>query len=354
MNNNTPLGSEITQEPMPQKPVRLSICIPTYNRGAFISETLESILPQCEDGVEVVIADGASTDNTAEVVAQWAANYPNLIYHRNDTNRGVDRDMAASVEMAHGEYCWLMSSDDLFAPGAVARMLEAFASNNDIYFCDIALCDISMAPIRNTRFLSERRQSDTYNLSDRGEFLSYLNLATSNNALFCYMACIAFRRARWMQVGYKRGFEGTGYAHVLTLLSFIESGCRVQYIPQPLVLNRSDNDSFSCNGMEARYLLDFNGYRKIADTLFSDDLEIKHSFLRVMAREHPWYRLVKLRSAIPSQRRWDEICEQLLPFGYGRGLLALCGLLGTLYPLVRLSLAINRRFSSSKLLERIR
>lgn len=342
------------QQPVALGAVRLSVCIPTYNRGAFIGETLASILPQCDDQIEVVIVDGASSDNTAEVVLGWQARYPNLIYRRNDTNYGVDRDMATAVELAHGEYCWLMSSDDLMQPGAIARMLDELNSNDDIYLCDVTLCDLSMEPIRDTRFLSSQRSTDRFDLSHRQELLNYLNLATSNNALFCYMSCITFRRSRWMNIGYNENFDRTGYAHAFTLLSFIKAGCRIKYIPLPMILNRSDNDSFSSMGLERRYLMDFNGYRQLADTLFSSDAEVRRSFLRVMTREHPWYRLVKLRSAISSWERWDEICGLLLTFGYGRGTLTICGFLGRNLPLVRLALKLNRRFSGSTLFQWMR
>lgn len=48
--------------------IRLSICMPTYNFGKFIGETLESIMKQIPDGVEIVVLDGGSTDNTCDVV----------------------------------------------------------------------------------------------------------------------------------------------------------------------------------------------------------------------------------------------------------------------------------------------
>ena len=46
----------------------LSICIATLNRGNFIGETLDSILSQITPEIEIVIIDGASTDNTEEVI----------------------------------------------------------------------------------------------------------------------------------------------------------------------------------------------------------------------------------------------------------------------------------------------
>src|SRR5882672_5791002 len=104
--------------------VKLSICIPTYNRAAFIGESLQSIFVQGSEAIEVVVVDGASTDNTAEVVSSFQNNFPNLTYHRGAQNKGVDRDMASAVELARGEYCWLMSSDDSLRPGSIRKMLD--------------------------------------------------------------------------------------------------------------------------------------------------------------------------------------------------------------------------------------
>jgi glycosyltransferase involved in cell wall biosynthesis len=59
----------------------LSICIATYNRANYISETLNSIVAQLLDNVEVVIVDGASTDNTKEVVSIFVDKYPNFKYY---------------------------------------------------------------------------------------------------------------------------------------------------------------------------------------------------------------------------------------------------------------------------------
>ena len=52
--------------------IKLSICIATFNRSEFISDTLESILTQVTSDCEVVVSDNASTDNTEEVVSQYA------------------------------------------------------------------------------------------------------------------------------------------------------------------------------------------------------------------------------------------------------------------------------------------
>jgi len=334
--------------------IKLSICIPTYNRATFIGSTLTSILTQHNDQVEVVVVDGASTDGTPEIVAALQQQHTNLIYHRGTRNQGVDRDMATSVELARGEYCWLMSSDDWIKPGAITRMLDEIASGDDIYLCNVTLCNGKMSPIRDSRFLSLRRTADRFELSDRAQLLNYLNLGTSNAALFGYMCCIAFKRSRWIQVGYNQDFDRSCYAHVYTLLSFIRAGCSLKYIPDSLVLNRPDNDSFSSQGLEKRYLLDFDGYIRIANSIFWDDVDLRRVFLAATTKEHPWYRLMKLRSAIPSSERWQELSVKLLAIGYARRTVFICGLVGRLRPLVNFALYLNRKFSNSTPLKFIR
>ena len=330
-----------------EQSIKLSLCIPTYNRAAFIGETLESILSQVNESIEVVVVDGASTDNTAEVVASFQNRFANLLYHCGRQNMGVDRDMATAVDLARGEYCWLMSSDDLIKPGAISRMLEEIQSGADIYLCDVTLCSPDMQPIRDTKFLSDRRSTNQFDLTDREQFLTYLNLATSNNALFCYMCAIVFRRSSWASVGFNERFSRTGYAHVFTLLSFVKTRCLIKYIPSALVLNRPGNDSFLSQGIEKRYMLDFDGYLLLANELFESDPQVRRAFLQAMTREHPWYRLVKLRSAIQSSKAWKDLSAKLLLFGYSRRALAVCGFCGRFKTLVDAAVFLNRRFAAA-------
>ncbi len=104
---------------------KLSICIATLNRAAFLGETLDSIIAQATDEVEIVVVDGASTDNTEELVRGYQQRFPRLNYLRLEAKGGVDKDYCRTVELARGEYCWLMSDDDLLKLGAIQAVLDA-------------------------------------------------------------------------------------------------------------------------------------------------------------------------------------------------------------------------------------
>src|ERR1700691_6695429 len=97
--------------------LKLSVCIATLNRSSFIGATLESIISQATDEVEIVVLDGASTDGTQHVVRRYQERFPRLRYFCQKANMGVDRDFAAAVALAQGQYCWLFSDDDVLMPG---------------------------------------------------------------------------------------------------------------------------------------------------------------------------------------------------------------------------------------------
>ncbi|HEY3970296.1 MAG TPA: glycosyltransferase family A protein, partial [Solirubrobacteraceae bacterium] len=124
------------------------MCIPTYNFGAFIGETLQSIAAQLQDGVEIVVLDGGSTDDTAEVVGAFAQRHPQIRYHRQPERGGIDRDMARTVALARGEYCWLFGADDTMRPGALERVLTRLDGGAELLLCGVTYCSFEMEPLR--------------------------------------------------------------------------------------------------------------------------------------------------------------------------------------------------------------
>src|SRR4051794_33591388 len=111
---------------------KLSVCIATYNRARFIGETLDSLLPQITEDVELIVLDGASPDDTQEVVDRHVNAHPRVRYVRELTNSGVDQDYDKAVSYASGQYCWLMSDDDLLVPNAVERVLKRLDGQVDL------------------------------------------------------------------------------------------------------------------------------------------------------------------------------------------------------------------------------
>lgn len=330
--------------------IKISICIPTHNRARFIGETLESIIFQATDDVEIVIVDGASTDNTTEVVQRFQQKFKNLIYYRGEKNMGIDRDMAKTVELSHGEYCWLFSDDDLLKPGAVKRILQEIGTGYEIYLCNVTACNLRMKPLKERFWLTMKVKDKVFNLHDKNELIEYCNSANSIGAFFSYVSSIVLRRQEWIKTGYNYDFDKTAYAHVSSLLSFIARKCRLKYIRSSLVLWRSENESFqNAGGLVKRLLLDFDGYLRLADKYLSDDPKVKDSFLKVMTREHLWYTIIHATSFIDNLGLWSEFKAKMLKFGYSQRMATICYVLGRHRNLISLAVTIRRKIVRSRI-----
>lgn len=161
----------------------LSICIATYNRANFIGETIESIVPKLSDSVELLIIDGASPDNTEEVVRGHMVRHPSIRYCREEANSGVDADYDRAVQYASGEYCWLMPDDDLMMPGAIDRVLGVLQEGPELVVVDALVKDASLeTTLMNRRlgFSGLRRytsaEADRF-MADTGDALTFIGAA---------------------------------------------------------------------------------------------------------------------------------------------------------------------------------
>ena len=310
--------------------IKLSICIPTYNFGKFIGETLDSILHQYQNDIEIIVGDGASTDNTEEIIKDYLSDFPGCIsYYKFDVKGGIDRDLIRTIEMARGEYCWLLSSDDVLRPEAIARVLNEIQVGHSIYLCNRWECDQNLNKPSSQLWLSEDFNDQVFNLSNSKELHSYLKSAQSLGALFSFMSSIIVKRSVWMGIDNPQVLMGSNYAHVYRLFSIAMNGGLLKYIEEPLISARFGNDSFMEHGLAKRFLIDLNGYQLLANKLFQDQA-LKNKFKSVMRKEHQWYKLPSLAGKIKIEDDWIKLSEGFRSFGYHPALLYASRKLGQL------------------------
>lgn len=185
---------------------RLSICIATRNRCAYLEQTLASALAQCDARVEIVVVDGASDDDTPAVMARLCASDPRLRYFREASNGGIDQDYDKAVGYAQGEYCWLMSDDDWFLPGALARVLKATDAAPSLVVVDAEVRDAVQAEI-----LLARRLELPADTTFAPEELEALFCATARQLSFIGSAIV--HRALWL-ARERSAYYGSFFIHV--------------------------------------------------------------------------------------------------------------------------------------------
>jgi glycosyltransferase involved in cell wall biosynthesis len=98
----------------------LSIVIPSYNYGRFLAAAIDSI--ESNPGVEIVVVDNASTDNTADLRSRFDGR-PGLRWVRNEKLLPVQDNWNKAVALAEAPWIKLLPADDIMLPGAVARLL---------------------------------------------------------------------------------------------------------------------------------------------------------------------------------------------------------------------------------------
>lgn len=221
--------------------MKLSVCIATFNRAGFIAQTLESIIPQLTDDVQIVVVDGGSSDGTAAVMADFVRRCPAIAYHRERENQGVDRDFDKAVGYASGDYCWLMSDDDLLMPGAIATLLSTLADEPDLIIVN--------AQIR-TRGLAGLLKSNQLELAEDCDFAGAEQerlLAVAGRYL-SFIGAVVIRRAAWL-ARERAAYYGSQFIHVGVILQ-TPPLARVRIVAQPLIQIRYGNASWSARGFD--------------------------------------------------------------------------------------------------------
>jgi len=108
----------------------LSIIMPSYNQASFIEGSVRSVLDQDWPNLEVVVADGASTDDTVAILQRLAAADSRLRWF-SESDTGPASALNKALAQVRGTVVGWLNSDDLYTPGACRRSMEAFESQPD-------------------------------------------------------------------------------------------------------------------------------------------------------------------------------------------------------------------------------
>lgn len=101
----------------------LSLVVPVYNVAPFLERCLASLAAQNLEGVEIVLVDDGSTDDSPAILARYAAQHPQVRVIR-QPNGGLSAARNTGLDHTSGEYLAFVDSDDWFEPGYYRRLLE--------------------------------------------------------------------------------------------------------------------------------------------------------------------------------------------------------------------------------------
>lgn len=105
---------------------KISIITPSFNQGYYIEETILSIIGQGYANLEYIIIDGGSTDSTVEVIKKYQSQ---ITYWVSEKDKGQSDAINKGLKMATGDVVAWLNSDDVYAPGTLQAVAEAFIAN---------------------------------------------------------------------------------------------------------------------------------------------------------------------------------------------------------------------------------
>jgi len=141
----------------------VTVITPSYNQGKFIEETITSVLNQTYKNIEYIIIDGASTDNTIEIIMRYSGSISKIVSKRDS---GQSDAINKGISLASGELITWVNSDDLLEAHAIEYAVSAFAESTslDFVYGDVNLIDENSCHIRVLKGRQVKAPSVFYDL----------------------------------------------------------------------------------------------------------------------------------------------------------------------------------------------
>ena len=303
---------------------RLSLCVPTCNRSAYIESVLLAGLSraagQPAGTVEVLVCDNASTDGTLGVLTRIQAEHPELRVLSNSENLGFDGNYLRCVREARGEFVWVMGDDDDWKADSVERVLRELDLGADACLCLSQACNLEMEPVTVLKWYLDPDPPTEWRLDGRDDLIRYFDACAYNAAVFAFICVAVFRRDRFLAaLETVRWAAGDGYVHLWGMMACFRQPLVLRYIPEVLVRNRISDlhvTSSAFGNLYGRWMQDLKAWARVADGVFGDDPELHAAFSRILGRNHHNTILPGLRRHAPDDAAWREAGPYLVRAGF--------------------------------------
>lgn len=153
--------------------MKLSVIIPVYNVEKYLTVTLESVLQQKHDDLEIILVDDGSLDQSGKICDDYAFKYPDIVQVYHIQNAGVSNARNLGLCKASGDYVHFMDSDDTLEYG----MYKCFCEIVEDASPDVIVCGCKRINLMNDNVTLAHYDMDV-ELIDRyeiGDFLNQLN-----------------------------------------------------------------------------------------------------------------------------------------------------------------------------------
>ena len=106
----------------------ITFAIPCYNSAEYMGKCIDSLLKAGEDAEILIVNDGSTKDNTAEIADKYEAEYPNICKAIHKQNGGHGSAVNEGIKQATGKYYKVVDSDDWVEESALKKVMETIRS----------------------------------------------------------------------------------------------------------------------------------------------------------------------------------------------------------------------------------
>jgi teichuronic acid biosynthesis glycosyltransferase TuaG len=210
----------------------VSVIIPVYNAEKFIGKTLDSVLNQTYQKIEIIIVDDCSIDHSQRIINNYCKIYQNIKYLRLSKNAGVAVARNKGIDMAIGRYIAFLDSDDIWSEYKIEKQVKLMERKNAaLSFTAIEIINEDDVVIKGKRNIAEE--------IDYKYLLKNTLIATSS-------AVIDRRLSGDFQISVSN--KGEDYA---TWLYLMRHGSKAHGINEALVKYRKHSKSLSSNKLRS-------------------------------------------------------------------------------------------------------
>lgn len=124
---------------------KVSVCVPVYNASNYLSDCLDSLVNQSLMDIEIICVDDGSTDNSLEVLQEYAQKHCNIkVVHQNNQGLGGARD--TGLKYATGDFIGFLDADDIADTKMYETLYQLAIENHS----EVAFCNLRFFPTQNT------------------------------------------------------------------------------------------------------------------------------------------------------------------------------------------------------------
>ncbi|MEO8044785.1 MAG: hypothetical protein ABI674_07750, partial [Spartobacteria bacterium] len=220
-------------------------------------------------------------------VESFRARIPQLVYQRVDPPLRYDRNLLYAVSLARGKYCWLFGDDDRLEPGGLGAVLAQLRGVEELtgLTTDRISYDSTLAKLLPVRTL---KQQTSVIFRDADEaFLALLDRVG-------FLSCQIINRRIWNEVASRENLEPyfTGYVQLYVIARMLVHAPYWQFLAQPCVGFRADNDSFRALGSTGRLRMDVCGYETTIGDVFGRSSKVYREAMSEVSHTHVRHHII--------------------------------------------------------------